>query len=79
MKKLKFILPVFFILIFNSPSYSQCSMCRAVAESGTEDESKRIGRGLNNGILYLLAMPYIIGGVAFFIWKKNRRKDSPVS
>ena len=73
MKKIKFILPLFLFLTLNAPVYSQCSMCRAIAESGAKDEATRVGRGLNNGILYLLAMPYVIGGVAFVIWRKNRR------
>lgn len=77
MRKIKYII-LFFILTLSTPALSQCSMCRAVAESGTQDESARIGRGLNNGILYLLAMPYILGGVAFFIWRRNRRKSSAV-
>lgn len=33
------------------------------------------GRGLNNGILYMLAMPYLIIGTIGFIWWKNRRKS----
>lgn len=53
---------------------AQCSMCRAVAESGQKDDASRVARGLNNGILYLLAMPYILGGVAYFIWRRNRRQ-----
>lgn len=52
---------------------AQCAMCKAVAESGSHD-AKRVGKGLNNGILYLLATPYLLGGVAFFIWRKNRKK-----
>ncbi len=64
------------MLTVTTPTFSQCSMCRAVAQSGTEDEAKKVGRGLNNGILYLLAMPYILGGVAFFIWRKNRSKNT---
>jgi hypothetical protein len=58
------------------PAQSQCSMCRAVAESGTNSDATRAGKGLNNGILYLLAMPYVLGGVAFFIWYRNRRKNA---
>ncbi len=65
--------------IFATPSYSQCSMCRAVAESGVKDEATKVGRGLNSGILYLLSTPYILGGVAFFIWRKNRKKDQQVA
>lgn len=38
---------------------AQCSMCRAVAGSGNlADEGFTPGRGLNDAILYLMAMPY---------------------
>ena len=33
-------------------------MCKAVVESNLETGSQ-IGKGLNNGILYLMAVPYI--------------------
>ena len=56
------------------PVAAQCSMCRAVAESGTKTSDKNTGAGLNTGILYLLSVPYILGGAAFWIWYRNRRK-----
>lgn len=40
-----------------------CSMCKAVAETGESavfGGTQRIGRGLNAGILYLMAVPYIL-------------------
>lgn len=55
---------------------AQCSMCRAVASSGERDDATKVAKGLNNGILYLLSVPYILGGVAYFIWRKNRRQAS---
>jgi prolipoprotein diacylglyceryltransferase len=57
-----------------TPSSAQCSMCRAVAESGSKNDAKKTAAGLNTGILYLLSIPYVLGGVAFFIWRKNRKK-----
>jgi hypothetical protein len=49
-------------------SHAQCAMCRASAE-GTE-----IAKGLNTGILYLLAFPFLVifGGGIF--WYLNRKK-----
>ncbi|MEY3343972.1 MAG: hypothetical protein RL090_1656 [Bacteroidota bacterium] len=77
MKK-RIILAVFVLLIsILAPaleSTAQCSMCRAVASSGERSDSTRVAKGLNNGILYLLSMPYILGGVAYFIWRRNRRQ-----
>lgn len=51
---------------------AQCAMCKAVVESGDAD----MAEGLNSGIIYLMAFPYILIGVAGFIfykyWKKNK-------
>lgn len=58
----------------NEPVSAQCSMCRAVAESGTKTSDKKTGAGLNTGILYLLSVPYILGGAAFWIWYRHRKK-----
>lgn len=51
-------------LFFSFPLEAQCSMCRAVLES---EEGQATARGINNGILYLMAVPYIL--VAFVGWK----------
>ncbi|GAB5552142.1 MAG: hypothetical protein Sapg2KO_17330 [Saprospiraceae bacterium] len=53
---------------------AQCPMCRMSAESNLKNGGEE-GKGLNNGILYLLATPYLmIGGIAYF-WYRNRRKE----
>lgn len=48
-------------------------MCRAVLES---EEGQSTAEGINDGIVYLMAIPYIlIGGVGFLIyWKFFRVK-----
>jgi len=52
-------------------SSAQCAMCRAVIESG-QDTS--LAEGINNGIVYLMAIPYILIGVLFyFIFRKPRQ------
>ena len=53
---------------------AQCPMCRMSAESNLKNGGTA-GKGLNNGILYMLATPYLIVGVLGFIWWKNRRKE----
>jgi hypothetical protein len=80
MKKL---LPVifFFALTTSFEADAQCAMCRRIAQTNYEQqdlvskqkEMKR-GRSLNNGILYLLSIPYLIGGVGALVWWKNRKK-----
>jgi hypothetical protein len=44
---------------------AQCAMCKAAAESDLENNSRSIARGLNKGILFLMAAPYLIVGVIF--------------
>lgn len=47
-------------------------MCRAVLES---EESQEMAKGINNGILYLMAIPYIlvaiVGWRVYTIFKKD--------
>ena len=53
---------------------AQCPMCRMSAETNLANGGSE-GKGLNQGILYLLATPYIIVGIGGFIWYRNRRKE----
>ncbi len=47
-------------------SNAQCAMCRAVLES---EEGMSTAEGINNGIMYLMAIPYVlVGGLGFFIY-----------
>lgn len=67
MKKVLFIL---FLIIAQSIS-AQCAMCKAVVESGDTE----MAEGLNNGIVYLMAFPYLLVGVAgYFLYKKMKKR-----
>jgi hypothetical protein len=45
-------------------------MCRAVLES---QDDNSMAEGINNGIVYLMALPYILLGVLFyFVYRKMR-------
>jgi hypothetical protein len=55
-----FLLFVAVFLLSMDVSYGQCSMCRAVLES---EEGQQTAKGINDGILYLMAIPYILVGV----------------
>ena len=53
---------------------AQCAMCRAALESETDTSQ---AEGINNGIVYLMAVPYIlVGGVFFFIYKKIKTRPT---
>ena len=73
MKKcfLIFILLLFFFI----DSQAQCAMCKSVVESNLEN-GDTIGSGLNDGILYLMAMPYISLGLITFFWVRHNKKQN---
>ena len=53
-------------------SYAQCAMCKATAESATENVDKGIGEGLNAGIVYLMLIPYVLlATVALVFFRKK--------
>lgn len=67
MKKRAVLLFLLFIF-FQLYSVAQCAMCRTSAESDLKSGGS-IAKGLNSGILYLMAIPYLIlmlGGYFFF-------------
>lgn len=59
---------ILFSCLFVLQTNAQCAMCRAVLES---EEGQTAAEGINDGIVYLMAIPYLlIGGIAYFIYKK---------
>lgn len=71
-RKLLFLL---ITLHFTLYTKAQCAMCRAVLESG-DDQSA--AEGINDGIMFLMAVPYILVAViGFFVYKTfNNSKKS---
>lgn len=82
MKKLKKIfLLLSLITAFNLVSVdtsAQCPMCRMSAENNLK-EGGTAGKGLNKGILYMLAMPYLIVGTIGVMWYRNRKKEDELT
>ncbi len=77
MKKVILLIALLVNLSIITEVNAQCSMCRQAAESGIKKGEVQ-GRGLNKGILFLMAIPYVLGGTAFIIYKKNMRKKTAV-
>lgn len=71
MKKLQFIL-LLFLCLTSVANYGQCAMCKAVVENGDSSYAK----GLNDGIVTLMIIPYILVAIVAFIifryYKKNK-------
>ncbi|HEY1039633.1 MAG TPA: hypothetical protein VGF30_09530 [Bacteroidia bacterium] len=76
---------VLLLLLVAANAEAQCAMCKAAAESDLETNSKSIARGLNKGILFLMAIPYLIVGIIFrkelvaFIKGIKERRRVPLS
>ena len=67
-KRILLVLGVVLLLAFVGEA--QCAMCRAVLES---EDNTAVAEGINNGIVYLMAIPYIlIGALFFFIYRKMK-------
>ena len=80
MNKLLFILLLVVGLLIppGAEVLAQCPMCRATAETNLANGGTE-GQGLNNGILYMLLMPYVLIGTIAFLWMRNRKstQDAP--
>lgn len=59
-------------IVFQFDAVAQCPMCKIGAESNLRDGGTA-GTGLNKGILYMFAMPYLIVATLGFIWYKNKK------
>lgn len=71
-KKKKIVLFVLAIVLFHLNTIAQCAMCRAVLES---EEGQSAAQGVNDGIVYLMAIPYLLlGGLGIVIYYKFFKK-----
>ncbi|MEO1486038.1 MAG: hypothetical protein AAFU57_09830 [Bacteroidota bacterium] len=59
------------LLLLPLVTEAQCAMCRAVVESEADGQT---AEAINNGIVYLMAIPYVlVAGVFYFVYRKMRR------
>ncbi|HLT50406.1 MAG TPA: hypothetical protein VKZ93_00540 [Arenibacter sp.] len=66
---------VLILVLMPQMAEAQCAMCRAVLES---EGNTSVAEGINNGIVYLMAVPYLlVAGIFFIIYKKMRPKVNP--
>lgn len=71
--KLKLLIVLGILMLLPSLAEAQCSMCRAVLES---EADKSTAQGINNGIVFLMAFPYLlVGGLGYYIYKTYSSKN----
>lgn len=64
------LLATLIVLLLPAYSQAQCAMCRAVLESNGDTS---VAEGINDGIVYLMAIPYVVVGVLIFLVYRKLR------
>ena len=72
-KGLIFFALIMLIVVMPENVSAQCVMCKAVGEQSSKLDG--IGRGLNAGILFLMAIPYILMSLgAIIVWRRFNKQ-----
>lgn len=66
------VLTVLFLVFSLTVSIAQCPMCKAVAMSAEKEGGHRFG--LNDGIMYLLGLPFLCLTIIGVVWYKKSLK-----
>lgn len=77
-KLLVFTFVIVLLAIANDVLAQGCPMCKTSLEEARKNGSS-VGNTLNSGILYLLALPYLIAATFGVIWFRNLRAKKKVS
>ena len=65
---------ILLIVTTSEVATAQCVMCKAVGEQSAKLDG--FGRGLNAGILFLMAIPYILLSLgALIIWRRFNKQE----
>jgi hypothetical protein len=60
-------------MFFSLSSYAQCAMCRA-ALNGEGNKAK--AAAVNDGIVYLMVIPYVlVGALGYYIYRMRKKKS----
>ena len=65
---ISFLLVAIFILVAEQFFAQGCSQCRLMTEQGAELDENSFGTNINSGILYLMAIPYLL---LMFLFRKK--------
>ena len=73
--KSKLLFSFLIAIVVQTKLNAQCAMCKAVVEANLK-EGGSAGAGLNEGILYLMAMPYIavlLFGIFYYLQQRKKQ------
>jgi len=63
-----------FLMVLSIDAEAQCAMCKAVLESNMQSGEDALGKGINEGIIYIMFVPYILMAVAGYFTYKHIKK-----
>jgi len=73
-KKVKSLYSLFFILcslFFSLSANAQCAMCRAAL---TSEGNKVKAEAVNDGIVYLMVIPYVlVAGIGYYVYRMRKK------
>ncbi len=61
---------------------AQCAMCRTQIVNNVSHGETALGAGLNFGIMYLFAAPYLLVGLVAYLWFRNakvKKRKKPIA
>ena len=67
-----YLISFFFLLVFSLSANAQCAMCRAAL---TSEGNAVNAEAVNDGIVYLMVIPYVlVGGIGYYIYRMRKKK-----
>ena len=76
---MKYWITVGMVLIGTISASAQCAMCKATLENNISNGNIGIAAGINFGILYLFASPYLFIIIVAYFWYRTSRKNAAKS
>ncbi|HEY9486895.1 MAG TPA: hypothetical protein VIQ51_01105 [Chryseosolibacter sp.] len=70
---MKRLLLIIVLVVAGINASAQCAMCRATLENNFSNGDPGIAAGINFGILYLLALPYLAAIIIGYLWFKSTK------
>lgn len=74
-KTIVFLFMIVLSFSFSPAAQAQCSMCTVNAEQGSKNGNTQT-KGINDGVVYLLAIPYLMMVGIGIVWYRNYRKKN---
>lgn len=72
----RFLPAIVIFLCISADALAQCAMCRTQLENNYSNGDPGMAAGINTGILYLLAMPYLAIIFLGYFWYKSSRNGN---